>query len=148
MDALRDQAVRRAMHALAAVAERTGATILVVRHLAQATGARAIYRGGGSISIIASARVGLLVAPEPADPYRRLLAVTKSNVGPVPPALAYRLSPQASGVATVAWECEVDCAAEDLLGRESTPKLNAAERLLRELLADGPRQRRDICGKP
>jgi RecA-family ATPase len=85
VNANRDQDVRRALHPVRDMAERTGAAILVVRHLRKAATDTAVQRGGGSIGIIGAARVGLMVARDPADADRRILAVTKSNVGPIPP---------------------------------------------------------------
>ena len=86
-----DQDVRRALAALEKVGERTGAAIVVVRHLNKSVGANPLYRGGGSIGIIGAARCGLLLAPDPDDPERRILAATKGNLGQLPPSLAFRL---------------------------------------------------------
>jgi len=148
VNANRDQDVRRALHPVRDMAERTGAAILLVRHLRKAATDSAVQRGGGSIGIIGAARVGLMVARDPADPDRRILAMTKSNVGPIPPAMAYRLLPDdALGVAAVAWEGPTDHRADDLLGapvERPAPKRELAEKLLRELLADGPRRRSEI----
>jgi AAA domain len=148
VNANRDQDVRRALHPVKELAERTGAAILVVRHLRKTATDSAVQRGGGSIGIIGAARVGLMVAPDPADADRRILAVTKSNVGPIPPAMAYRLRPDdALGVAAVAWEGPTAHRADDLLAGSTdrpAPKRELAEQLLRELLAGGPRLRSDI----
>jgi AAA domain len=148
VNASRDQDVRRALHPVKEMAERTGAAVLVVRHLRKAATETAVQRGGGSIGIIGAARVGLMVARDPADADRRILAVTKSNVGPIPPSIAYRLLPDdALGVAAVAWEGPTDHRADDLLGGSAerpAPKRERAEQLLRELLADGPKLRSEI----
>jgi AAA domain len=148
VNATRDQDVRRALHPVKEMAERTGAAVLVVRHLRKAATETAVQRGGGSIGIIGAARVGLMVARDPADADRRILAVTKSNVGPIPPSIAYRLlADDKLGVATVAWEGPTDHRADDLLGGSAdrpAPKRELAERLLGELLADGPRLRSEI----
>jgi len=88
-----DQGVRRAFHSLKGLAERTGAAIVAVRHLNKSMTANPIYRGGGSIGIIGAARCGLLLAPDPDDAERRILASTKDNLGPPPPSLAFRLLP-------------------------------------------------------
>lgn len=61
VDSYRDQDVRGALMPLARLAERTGATVVVLRHLSKSGGANPLYRGGGSIGIIGAARVGLLV---------------------------------------------------------------------------------------
>ena len=79
--------VRRAFHALRGLAERTGVAIVAVRHLNKASGANPLYRGGGSIGIIGAARCGLLLAPDPDDPERRILAVDQGKPRP-PTALA------------------------------------------------------------
>jgi len=63
----RDQDVRRALAPLAAVAESTGAAVVVVRHLNKDSGGNVLYRGGGSIGIIGAARCALLVAKHPED---------------------------------------------------------------------------------
>src|SRR5215213_9478885 len=86
-----DQGVRRAFHALKGLAERTGVAIVAVRHLNKSMTANPLYRGGGSIGIIGAARCGLLLAPDPEDAERRILASTKDNLGLPPPSLAFRL---------------------------------------------------------
>ena len=43
----RDQDVRRALAPVAVMAERTGAAVLIVRHLTKNGGSNAVYRGGG-----------------------------------------------------------------------------------------------------
>ncbi len=94
-----DQAVRRGLAALKALGERTGAAIIVVRHLNKTAAANPLYRGGGSIGIIGAARCGLLLARDPDDPHRRILAATKGNLAAPPPSLTFRLNPSpASGV--------------------------------------------------
>lgn len=107
VDSHRDQDVRGVLHEMAAMAHRTGAAILLVRHLNKAGGASPLYRGGGSIGIIGAARAGLLAAADPEDESgaRRILAVSKSNLAPMPPALSYRLLDASEhGCARVAWE--------------------------------------------
>lgn len=52
-----------------------------------------------------AARAGMLVAKDTDDDERRVLACTKSNLGPEPDALSYRLvGADAFGVARVQWE--------------------------------------------
>ena len=116
IDSHRDQDVRRALHALSATAERTGAAILIVRHLNKSGGSNPLYRGGGSIGIIGAARAGMLVAADPSDGARRILAMTKSNLAPQAPALAFRIvSDELRGVAVVKWEGPTSHKATDLL---------------------------------
>lgn len=139
----RDQDVRRALFPLAALAQETGAAIVVVRHLNKAQGSNAVYRGGGSIGIIGAARVGLLVAKHPNDEARRVLAVTKCNLGPPAPALAFRLA-AADDVARVEWEGPTEHSAADLLDAAAQAPARGsgargeAETFLRELLEKRP----------
>src|SRR5215212_3292730 len=81
-----DQDVRRALAALKTFGERTGVAIVIVRHLNKSTSANPLYRGGGSIGI---------------------LAATKGNLGRPPPSLAFHLEPVPHlGVTRVIWEEE------------------------------------------
>jgi hypothetical protein len=104
VDSHRDQDVRGVLSGLAALAERRGCCILLLRHLNKAAGGSPLYRGGGSIGIIGAARVGLLAAEDPDDETQRVLAVTKSNLAAKADALTYRLidSPE-HGCARVEW---------------------------------------------
>jgi hypothetical protein len=104
VDSHRDQDVRGVLSGLAAMAERTGSCVLLLRHLNKSVSGSPMYRGGGSIGIIGAARVGLLAAVDPEDETRRVLAGIKSNLAPLPAALAYRLidSPE-HGCARVEW---------------------------------------------
>ena len=145
-----DQDVRRALAALKTLGERTGAAIVVVRHLNKSTSANPLYRGGGSIGIIGAARCGLLLAPDPDDPQRRILAATKGNLGQPPPSLAFRLEPVPRlGVARVVWEGESPLTASSLLqAAAETPEtrsaLDDARHWLRQTLASGPRPAKEI----
>ncbi len=86
-----DHTVRQALTPLAAVAAETGCAILLLRHLRKRAGGPAIHRGLGSVGIVAAARVAWLLGKHPYHPDMRLLTMTKSNLGPVPPAKAFVL---------------------------------------------------------
>lgn len=137
--------MRRVLAALREVAELAGVAIVVVRHLNKAAGANPMYRGSGSIGIIGSARCGLLLASDPDDPARRILAATKENLTTPPPSLAFRLitDPGAS-VARVVWEGESRWTASQLLNESAESAsvrsaLTDARQWLRAALAAGPR---------
>jgi hypothetical protein len=115
-DAHKDQDVRRVLSRLSALADRTGCTVLLIRHLNKASGRDPLYRGGGSIGIVGAARAGLLVASDPEDEGLRVLASVKSNLGQAPPSLSYRLESNGDyGVARVAWQGRVEHTAHTLL---------------------------------
>ncbi|MCC6131408.1 MAG: AAA family ATPase [Acidobacteria bacterium] len=146
----RDQDIRRTLSPLSKMAEETGAALLVVRHLNKSAGGQAIYRGGGSIGIAGAARVVLLVAKDPEDEERRILAVVKNNLAKFPDSLAFRLQ-SVGHVARVEWDSEpVSYTADELLAvsaqdpdsqeerdEKRTAKKAAAE-WLTDLLMDGP----------
>jgi RecA-family ATPase len=141
VDSYRDQDVRGALMPMARMAERTGAAFLAIRHLNKSSGTNALYRGGGSIGIIGAARVGLLVARDPDDEHRRILAVVKNNLAPIAPSLAYRVvSDEEFDCARIEWDGTTEHRANDLLAIESdedrTERDDAAD-WLRDLLADG-----------
>ncbi len=103
-DSHKDQDIRRVLSRLSALADATGCTVLLLRHLNKAKGGDPMYRGGGSIGIVGAVRAGMLVAKDPDDEQVRVLACTKSNLGPEPKALTYRLTDaDAHGVARVQW---------------------------------------------
>src|SRR5262249_6725593 len=115
-DAHKDQDIRRVLSRLASLAERTGCTVLLLRHVTKSTARNPLYRGGGSIGIVGAARAGLLAAFDPDDPDRRVLAVVKSNLGPTPPSLAYTLTEAGGyGAARVHWLGETTHSARTLL---------------------------------
>ena len=151
-DAHKDQDIRRVLAQVTALAARVGATVLVVRHLNKANVGSAIYRGGGSIGILAAARVGLLLANEPGKASAeglRILVPTKSNLGRMPPALAFELVTEAD-VARIEWRGTTEHTADDLLlaaqptSEEDRTALDQAREWLRSVLADGPLSAVDV----
>jgi hypothetical protein len=149
IDAHKDQDVRRALTPLAVLADRTGAAVQLVRHLNKGEGKSPVYRGGGSIGIIGAARIGSLVAADPRDENRRVLAPTKNNLATRPKSLSYGLEEADNGAVRVAWFGESGLSASDLLGApgESEPGARGeAEDFLRSLLAGGPVPSDEIFG--
>jgi hypothetical protein len=150
VNAHRDQDIRRALHRLAGLAERARCCVIVLRHLNKSGGPNALYRGGGSIGIIGAARAGLLVAADPDDLKRRLLAVTECNLTAPPRPLRFALEPW-DGVCRVAWLGGAEYEADELVGRVSPAEraereavrcmLDEATAFLRDLLATGPKPR-------
>ena len=141
-NAHRDQDTRYVLARVHEMASTTGAAVLLVRHLNKAAGGTAIYRGGGSIGIIGAARSGLLVAKDPEDEQRRVLACTKQNLAVMPSSLAFRLVAGEGRPAQVAWEGSSNFDANALLappvvGAKRTER-DEVKDFLREELAAGP----------
>lgn len=118
VDSHRDQDVRAVLHRIAEIADSTGCTMLLLRHLNKSGAGSPMYRGGGSIGIVGAARAGYVVAPDPDDETGavRVLACVKSNLAEQPPSLTYRLeSAPGSHVARVVWGEASPHSAADLL---------------------------------
>ncbi len=103
IDSSRDQSVRDVFTPLAQLAERTGCAILMIRHLSRGSAGHPLYRGAGSIGIIAAARSGLIVAADPADEHRHILAPTKHNLSQPASNLTYQVVENAQGVPYIHW---------------------------------------------
>jgi archaellum biogenesis ATPase FlaH len=137
-----DQDVRRVLASLGYMAARTRAAVVIVRHMNKGQGS-ALYRGSGSIGIVGAARAGLLVALDPNDEDRRILAMSKSNLAKKLGSLAYRVvEDELYGVARVAWDGASSLTANDLVrprvDEDEAPALAEAVRVLKEILADAP----------
>jgi RecA-family ATPase len=144
----RDQDVRYALAGLAELADRLNVAVVAVRHLNKMPGGNPLYRGGGSIGLIAAARSGLLVAADPEDETaaRRVLASTKSNLAAPPPSLAFHLVP-GDWTVRVAWDGETTYSAAELLTAEDPEERSAADEaraFLIEELASGRQPAADV----
>jgi hypothetical protein len=155
VDANTDQSVRKALAELSRVAGRQKCTVGCQRHLNKGAATKAMYRGGGSIAIIAHARAALLVAPDPDDDSKRLLAVVKGNRSARAATLRFVLEPVSVTIAgkpdvicrvgwcgTSAYEADQltkHCTAEEKEEQEQArTKLDTAKQILGNLLRLGP----------
>jgi hypothetical protein len=110
--------------------------------LNKSAGGNTLYRGGGSIGIIGAARSGLVVAQDPEDPERRILAANKHNLSVAAPSLAFRVGTAPNGAARVAWGGTSSLNAGDILKEPADPEqrlaMSEAKGFLLEELAEGP----------
>ena len=153
VDSYRDASVRQVLAPLAALAEQTGAAVVVVMHLNKSQTTDVLRRIGGSIGFGAAARSVLLLAGDPThadDESRRVLAHAKCNVGPL--AGSVRLHVEGCTVddpdggdpistARIVWDGTADLRPEDLLV-ESEPAgergaVEEAKDFLRDALSRG-----------
>jgi hypothetical protein len=156
----RDNEVRSALAPLAGIAQRTGATVLLLRHFRKSGGINAMGRGLGSVAVIALARTGLILAADPDDPTSRILAWSKLSVGPLPVSLRCQLqSEDGDGAPRVTWNGTSDLTADELLamldrkhrlggdGGEETAVELAGEWLMHQLEVHGQEPTKGIYGR-
>jgi hypothetical protein len=140
-NAHRDQDVRQALRPVGKLAQRTGAVILVVRHMNKTPGGSAVYRGGGSIGIIGAARAGMVVARHPDNDDRRVMAVSKNNLAAAAPSVAFHMESTDTGVARIVWDGVCDHTADALLSvptsADERTQRDEAKDFLVDTLADG-----------
>jgi hypothetical protein len=110
-----DQSVRQALTPLKELAERLNMAVVMVRHLTKNGRRHFLYRGSGSIGIVAVTRTALLTGKHPKDPHLRVLAHGKSNLGPKAPSLIFEPVGTEDGVVKIEWRGMCDCRADDLL---------------------------------
>ena len=134
---INDQAVRQVLTPLAQLAAEFDCAFLLIRHLNKSGGTKAMYRGSGSIGIVGTTRLAFLVGKHPGDETARVLAPVKSNLGPMPLAVAWRLVNHPA--LKMDWLGEVEFAADDLV----TPVERQEDRpgTGREVPADPARRR-------
>ncbi len=140
-----DAEVRRALTPLAKMAERTGAAVVVVMHLNQATLQPVLYRVQGSIGYVGAARSVLLVARDKNNPSLRILAPIKANLAGEMPALSFTITEEPA----LAWQGAVEADIAELLAppsreREEAPQQAEAEAFLRAKLTSGPVLAKDV----
>lgn len=146
---IRDQDVRVALRGLVEFAEQQQMSVVAVRHLNKSAGVKALYRGGGSIGLVAGARTGWVVGADPHDPTetRRVLAMTKTNVSRKQTSLAFHLQPHPNQSVSVAWEGPSQLTADALLTDpppDDPSAMEEAQAFLKQSLAEGPRPSAEV----
>ncbi len=132
LDASRDQDIREVFTPLAQLAEDTGCAILIIRHLNKRSSENPLYRGAGSIGIIAAARMGLIVAQDPLHEHRRILATIKNDLCKQTSNLTYQIVENAGGIPSIQWLGENLQAVESFLpGPKLSPKRQEILRVLK-----------------
>src|SRR5215208_118112 len=145
-----DKDVRSALKPLKQLAERTGAAIVIVRHLNKTPGGNVLYRGGGSIGIIGAARSGLVVGPHPTDEGLRVLASQKHNLSTPPESLAYQVTsaPNNPDAAVIVYKGVTEMNAKDILKpqveEQERSVMDEAKDFLREILASGEKPAAEV----
>jgi hypothetical protein len=142
VDSHRELEVRQVLWFLSELAERTGVSVLGVRHWNKVRTGDALAQGGGSVGFSAAARALLSVARDPDNKASRVLAAAHSNYATDYPSLAFHLeSAEGVDVARVAWDGISRHDADSLAAIQTTPgertKLQKAVDFLNERIGTG-----------
>ena len=117
---------------LGTIAEKTGCAVVLIGHMNKGSGAKAAYRGIGSIDFFAIARSVLLVARVPENPNIRALAQIKNNLEKEGSTVAFEIKDN-----IFKWIGEYDISIEELLsGFSQGNKSLKAESFLKDLLTE------------
>lgn len=134
-----EQRIRAACDQLGALAERRDLAVVMCRHLTKSSGSNPLYRGIGSIGLIAAVRSALAVAhdPQSTDKFQHVLVQTKGSLASAP-ALRYRTQQQGDA-RTIEWLGATECSPEEALGQVALDRsaLTEAAYVLFSLLQDG-----------
>jgi RecA-family ATPase len=116
-----DQQIRDLFARMAAIAQHTGATFLIVHHPNKARSGAAVMRSAGSLAVTAAARSVMLIAGDSEDPSSRILAVVKGNLGPLPPARRFHfVQEQGAPQPNIHWDGVAETVTADTLLHKST----------------------------
>lgn len=141
-----DAHMRKLTTPLCAMLERTRATAIVLRHLNKKENTRGMYRGGGSIGIVAASRAAFAIAGSPDDPEVKVLTSIKSNLGPRPRSLTYTIE-QLGATSRIIWGGHSDLTAADVLQPSKQGgggKVEVAKSIIADVLASGPRGSNEV----
>ncbi len=103
ISASHDQKIRENLSLLSLLVQHSNCAVLIVRHLNKGNSENPLYRGGGSIGIIATARTGLLVVQHPSNENQRLLVSIKNNLSEKTSNLTYQVIANAEGIPSIQW---------------------------------------------
>ena len=144
VDINRANEVRTVLSKLANLAERKSCAIILIGHLNKNQGAKAGYRGLGSIDFCAAARSVLLVGRVKGEPEVRVVCHEKSSLAPEGDSIAFELNKETG----FRWIGKYDIDIDDLLcGVSRERKSEMAENLLKEMLSKSGYTQQEIMAK-
>jgi RecA-family ATPase len=146
MDIHRANETRELMDKVSRLASAYQCAILGVRHLTKGGRDKSIYRGVGSIDILAACRSVLLAGADAEDRNKRALLQIKNNLAPLGEGIGYEIR---EGV--FSWTGKSDLTADRILASEQSVKnslrIEDAAEFLREELSTGPMSSKDIMSR-
>jgi hypothetical protein len=146
VDIHRANETREFMDQLSRLAATNRSAILGVRHLTKGGRDKSIYRGLGSIDIVAACRSVLLAGADAQDRNRRAVLQTKNNLAPLGDAIGYEIREGVFG-----WTGKSDLTADRIFASDQEARsalpIDDAGDFLRSELMTGPMSSRDIFSR-
>jgi RecA-family ATPase len=141
-DVYRQNEVAALMGPLQSIADQFHIVIIGLMHMNKQDAAKAIYRVGGSIGFVGTARSAMFLDFKPEESDRRILCHVKANYSAKGPSQEISVRDNGKGVPRIRWEGASELSADDLLAKPDREgggkKLREAEEMLNDLLFDGP----------
>ena len=138
---------RRLMKRAGIWAAQYDCAIVVIGHMSKSAGVKDLYRGLGSIDIVASARSVLQVERDTDDPAIRTVHHIKSSAVPAGPDFGFEISPETG----FRWLLDLDADGQDGSPDTAEPKMELPKNkhelaaiLLGRALKDGPMESTEI----
>ena len=136
--------VRAVLSPLADFAAKHNLAVIGITHLNKTDSDESMSRISGSGAFVAVARCCYLIAEDPQNPERRIMAPVKNNLGVDRIGYAFKIEPRTSvqgyGTTAVVWEPDsFEIHANDLVGAKvrGESQLDLASEFLSRVLADG-----------
>ncbi|QGG48883.1 AAA family ATPase [Heliorestis convoluta] len=144
IDMHRANETRPILSNLSTMAETYQTAVLVIRHLAKATGNKAIYRGMGSIDFTGAARSVLAVGKLPEPSEERVMLHLKSNLAEKGKGQAFMIAEEG-----LVWTGERDVDADEIMNQipQKDGALKEVEVFLRAELSEGPKEAKEVQEK-
>lgn len=130
--------MRQALAPVALLAAKSGAAVVINRHLNKQGGVAALYRGAGSIDIVGIARSVMLAAEDKQG--NCFLVRTKSNLAAKPKAIRYART-DVDDVLRIEWEGTADIGADELLNGDGDVHSPEQQKILDALKAQRMKSR-------
>jgi hypothetical protein len=140
-DVYRGNVMSAMLSPLEALAERHRIIVFALMHMNKQDAAKVIYRVGGSIAIVGSARSVLVLLEKPDDSTRRLIGHIKSNYARRGQEFEMSVISDQSGLAKVEYEGPSDLKIEEMFQKPDNgggKKVAEAQDFLESRLLEGP----------
>lgn len=137
--------IRSAMQSLSTVAEKYCCAVVLVGHMTKASGEKNLYRGLGSIDIVAAARSVLMISRDVNNPEIRYMFPVKSSLAPAGSAVSFFFD-QEHGFQWIG-KCRLKSSEDAVTVRPYSGKKEQAQEILRVMLSGSDLPSREVLSR-